>query len=139
MLLSPCIPHIFKFIIFFTFSNLENKWRSLQAGVWLFAGWILHYLPFWAMGRVLYFHHYFPAIIFNSMLTGKFLICDFFQTIFYLHTNSTKFLCCIYVQINPFRVTLSSFYLFWISSFNLNCMSKQTAAAAAQKNYANTQ
>lgn len=43
----------------------------MGAGVWLFAGWILHYLPFWAMGRVLYFHHYFPAVIFNSMLTGK--------------------------------------------------------------------
>lgn len=23
------------------------------------------------MGRVLYFHHYFPALIFNSMLTGN--------------------------------------------------------------------
>lgn len=38
----------------------------------LFIGWVLHYLPFWAMGRVLYFHHYFPALIFNSMLTGKY-------------------------------------------------------------------
>lgn len=53
--------------IFFT----ANKWRSMNAGVWLFTGWILHYLPFWAMGRVLYFHHYFPAVIFNSMLTGN--------------------------------------------------------------------
>jgi dolichyl-phosphate-mannose--protein O-mannosyl transferase len=43
----------------------------MNAGVWLFTGWILHYLPFWAMGRVLYFHHYFPAVIFNSMLTGN--------------------------------------------------------------------
>lgn len=47
----------------------------MNAGVWLFAGWILHYLPFWAMGRVLYFHHYFPAVIFNSMLTGKRKLC----------------------------------------------------------------
>lgn len=45
--------------------------RSLSAARWLFGGWLLHYLPFWAMGRVLYFHHYFPALIFNSMLTGK--------------------------------------------------------------------
>ncbi|KAH8419788.1 hypothetical protein KR009_002658 [Drosophila setifemur] len=43
---------------------------SLQAAAWLFVGWVLHYLPFWAMGRVLYFHHYFPALIFNSLLTG---------------------------------------------------------------------
>lgn len=45
--------------------------RSLNAGAWLFVGWLLHYLPFWAMGRVLYFHHYFPALIFNSLLTGE--------------------------------------------------------------------
>ncbi|XP_017067631.1 protein O-mannosyl-transferase 2 [Drosophila eugracilis] len=43
---------------------------SLRAAAWLFMGWVLHYLPFWAMGRVLYFHHYFPALIFNSLLTG---------------------------------------------------------------------
>jgi len=53
---------------------LANECRSMNAGAWLFVGWILHYLPFWAMGRVLYFHHYFPAVIFNSMLTGKFRI-----------------------------------------------------------------
>lgn len=45
--------------------------QSLQAAAWLFVGWLLHYLPFWAMGRVLYFHHYFPALIFNSLLTGE--------------------------------------------------------------------
>lgn len=55
---------------------LESKWRPLNAGAWLFAGWILHYLPFWAMGRVLYFHHYFPALIFNSMLTGMLIYAN---------------------------------------------------------------
>lgn len=35
-------------------------------------GWLLHYLPFFMMGRVLYFHHYFPAMLFSSMLTGKY-------------------------------------------------------------------
>jgi len=48
-----------------------NPAQSLRAAAWLFLGWMLHYLPFWAMGRVLYFHHYFPALIFNSLLTGK--------------------------------------------------------------------
>ncbi|XP_043658177.1 protein O-mannosyl-transferase 2 [Drosophila teissieri] len=47
-----------------------NPAQSLRAAAWLFVGWVLHYLPFWAMGRVLYFHHYFPALIFNSLLTG---------------------------------------------------------------------
>ncbi|XP_023031134.1 protein O-mannosyl-transferase 2 [Drosophila willistoni] len=53
-----------------TGSKEKSSVMSLQAAAWLFIGWILHYLPFWAMGRVLYFHHYFPALIFNSMLTG---------------------------------------------------------------------
>lgn len=50
----------------------ESTWKPLTAATWLFLGWMLHYIPFWGMGRVLYFHHYFPALIFNSMLTGKF-------------------------------------------------------------------
>lgn len=45
----------------------------LEAAMWLFLGWGLHYIPFWGMGRVLYFHHYFPALIFNSLLSGKFI------------------------------------------------------------------
>ncbi|XP_045537756.1 protein O-mannosyl-transferase 2 [Papilio machaon] len=44
--------------------------RLLNAAGWSFVGWALHYVPFWAMGRVLYFHHYFPALVFSSMLTG---------------------------------------------------------------------
>ncbi|XP_071453638.1 protein O-mannosyl-transferase 2 [Hetaerina americana] len=48
----------------------EKRHRVLNACGWLFIGWALHYVPFWAMGRVLYFHHYFPALIFNSLLSG---------------------------------------------------------------------
>lgn len=51
--------------------RLESTGKSLKASIWLFIGWLLHYVPFWAMGRVLYFHHYFPALIFNCMLTGN--------------------------------------------------------------------
>uniref|UniRef100_A0A8D2QTD7 Protein O-mannosyl-transferase 2 n=1 Tax=Zosterops lateralis melanops TaxID=1220523 RepID=A0A8D2QTD7_ZOSLA len=42
----------------------------LRAGGQITLGWLLHYLPFFMMGRVLYFHHYFPAMLFSSMLTG---------------------------------------------------------------------
>lgn len=31
----------------------------------------MHYAPFWVMGRVLYFHHYFPALLFSCMLSGE--------------------------------------------------------------------
>ncbi|XP_049959896.1 protein O-mannosyl-transferase 2 isoform X1 [Schistocerca serialis cubense] len=51
----------------------EAKDRMASACGWLFLGWFLHYVPFWAMGRVLYFHHYFPALLFSSMLTGVIL------------------------------------------------------------------
>ena len=52
----------------------ENQ-RFLSASIWIFIGWCLHYFPFYAMGRVLYFHHYFPAAIFSSMLTA--IILDY--------------------------------------------------------------
>ncbi|KAI8855162.1 dolichyl-phosphate-mannose-protein mannosyltransferase [Chytridium lagenaria] len=35
------------------------------AGYVGFAGWLLHYIPFWIMGRVTYLHHYFPALYFG--------------------------------------------------------------------------
>ncbi|XP_032796479.2 protein O-mannosyl-transferase 2 [Daphnia magna] len=44
--------------------------RALSACGWLWLGWLLHYLPFWGMSRVLYFHHYFPALLFSSMMSG---------------------------------------------------------------------
>ncbi|XP_027028125.1 protein O-mannosyl-transferase 2 isoform X1 [Tachysurus fulvidraco] len=42
----------------------------LEGGGMLFLGWVLHYMPFYIMGRILYYHHYFPAMLFSSMLTG---------------------------------------------------------------------
>ncbi|XP_005212257.3 protein O-mannosyl-transferase 2 isoform X2 [Bos taurus] len=42
----------------------------LRGGGQLLFGWMMHYFPFFLMGRVLYFHHYFPAMLFSSMLTG---------------------------------------------------------------------
>lgn len=55
--------------------NVSETSRVLSACVWLFIGWALHYIPFFAMGRVLYFHHYFPALLYSSMLSGNYLCC----------------------------------------------------------------
>ena len=52
-------------------ANEENRnKKTLGACIWLFIGWAIHYVPFWGMGRVLYFHHYFPALLYSSMLTA---------------------------------------------------------------------
>ena len=39
-------------------------------------GFILHYLPFFLMGRVLYLHHYYPSLYFSIFVTIYLL--DFF-------------------------------------------------------------
>ncbi|KAJ8341545.1 hypothetical protein SKAU_G00338360 [Synaphobranchus kaupii] len=50
--------------------NMERSRVLKGPGGLLFLGWLLHYVPFYAMGRILYYHHYFPAMLFSSMLTG---------------------------------------------------------------------
>eukprot|EP00052_Salpingoeca_macrocollata_P022071 m.190617 g.190617 ORF g.190617 m.190617 type:complete len:542 (+) comp21705_c0_seq6:734-2359(+) len=36
----------------------------------LCSGWLLHYLPFFVMGRQLFLHHYEPALVFSYMLAA---------------------------------------------------------------------
>ncbi|XP_059818943.1 protein O-mannosyl-transferase 2 isoform X3 [Hypanus sabinus] len=48
----------------------ERCYIILRAARHVWLGWILHYLPFYLMGRILYYHHYFPAMLFSSMLTA---------------------------------------------------------------------
>merc|ERR1712192_185140 len=44
----------------------KEREKTLGAAAWLFLGWALHYIPFWTMGRVLYVHHYYPALLFGN-------------------------------------------------------------------------
>jgi dolichyl-phosphate-mannose-protein mannosyltransferase len=40
------------------------------SGVYPLIGWVLHYTPFVAMGRVTYVHHYYPALWFAIIVMG---------------------------------------------------------------------
>lgn len=100
-----------------SFSELQKQ--KLKACAWLFVGWLLHYVPFWAMGRVLYFHHYFPALLFSSMITG--IIIDYLLheiPKFFNDQNSKT------VYHTLFGVVLSiiaySFYLFAPLAYGMN-------------------
>lgn len=41
-----------------------------RVATFLFAGWFLHYAPFFLMGRQLFLHHYFPALYFALLLAA---------------------------------------------------------------------
>eukprot|EP00041_Stephanoeca_diplocostata_P030236 m.908903 g.908903 ORF g.908903 m.908903 type:complete len:867 (-) comp23717_c0_seq15:195-2795(-) len=41
-----------------------------RAGRVLALGWVVHYVPFFAMRRLLFLHHYLPALVFAHLLTA---------------------------------------------------------------------
>lgn len=54
-----------------TMSVFDPHWEFvLSAGVLPVLGWVLHYWPFIAMGRVTYLHHYMPALYFAIFVNG---------------------------------------------------------------------
>jgi dolichyl-phosphate-mannose-protein mannosyltransferase len=46
------------------------------SGLYPVLGWVLHYLPFVAMGRVTYVHHYYPALYYAILTAG--FVTDWF-------------------------------------------------------------
>lgn len=42
----------------------------------LYAGWLINFLPFIFIGRVMFLYHYFPALLFSIIITGLFLFDD---------------------------------------------------------------
>ena len=53
---------------------VELTWSEIDhihySGLYPLAGWFLHYLPFIAMARVTYVHHYYPALYFAVLCLG---------------------------------------------------------------------
>lgn len=89
--------------------DTETMIRSCS---WLLVGWALHYFPFYAMGRVLYFHHYFPAYLFSAMFSGILLehVC---RTISLIFSNVEQQRKVFYGGISFIVfVAIASFYAF---------------------------
>ncbi|KAL3288488.1 hypothetical protein HHI36_002930 [Cryptolaemus montrouzieri] len=89
----------------------DNHSLKLKACAWLFVGWMLHYIPFWAMGRVLYFHHYFPAVIFSSLISGIIIdyLLDDIQELFAPYMANTVYHTTL---VTILSTMIYSFYLF---------------------------
>ncbi|KZC06223.1 Protein O-mannosyl-transferase 2 [Dufourea novaeangliae] len=92
-------------------ATLEQRNKIINAGNWLFLGWTLHYAPFWAMSRVLYFHHYFPALLYSSMLTGI-TLNYIIESLFILIPNRIGHVIYHTILAVVVSSTMYSFYLF---------------------------
>uniref|UniRef100_A0A671YU75 Protein O-mannosyl-transferase 2 n=1 Tax=Sparus aurata TaxID=8175 RepID=A0A671YU75_SPAAU len=90
----------------------------MREGGQLFLGWLLHYAPFYTMGRVLYYHHYFPAMLFNSMLTGITLDVLLKSADLLLRRPYSDWLQRVGLMVLLFSV-LYSFYLFHPLSYGM--------------------
>ncbi|RWS06523.1 Protein O-mannosyl-transferase 2-like protein, partial [Dinothrombium tinctorium] len=115
-------------------ARIENANRRFSsASSWLFIGWLIHYLPFFAMGRVLYFHHYFPAFIFSCMLSAVVInyIIEITQCIVLIRkvaTNLDHFLLGTILSIAAY-----SFYAFSPLSYGIIADSKSANATNSLK------
>lgn len=123
---------LFLFIVLFVISAVIKKrgsaychclngilWRYLYACKWLFIGWALHYIPFWAMGRVLYFHHYFPALLYSSMLSGV-ILSYFIETIPHLVSEKLKDTFYHWLLGVVISLVVYSFYIFSPLSYGMS-------------------
>ncbi|KAK6181341.1 hypothetical protein SNE40_009214 [Patella caerulea] len=85
--------------------------RMFTACWWLALGWALHYIPFWFMSRVLYFHHYFPAYLYSAMLTG--IMLDYMITRICLILPEKYTIKFFYASVFVIlAICVYSFYLF---------------------------
>ncbi|KAK7492364.1 hypothetical protein BaRGS_00016461 [Batillaria attramentaria] len=97
---------------------LEYCEKTFTAGWWLLLAWALHYLPFWGMSRVLYFHHYFPAFLFSAMFCG--VILDYLVTQLCVCVPEGLSLPAFYWSLSLVIGTiLYSFYLFYPLTYGM--------------------
>jgi len=56
------------------FGNSVRKWWDRSVG-FMFIAWVLHWFPFFLMGRMLFLHHYLPSFIFSAFVLA--LVLEF--------------------------------------------------------------
>lgn len=108
---TACVV-VYSFIMF----SISRRWKSQElvldevamwniftSGIVPLLGYILHYLPFIAMGRVTYFHHYMPALYFAMFMSGF--------AVDYLTINMNKRIRDV-IYFLLFVVIIGSFWLF---------------------------
>ncbi|XP_063354141.1 protein O-mannosyl-transferase 2 [Pelmatolapia mariae] len=98
--------------------RIEHSLVLVRGGGLLMLGWLLHYAPFFTMGRILYFHHYFPAMLFSSMLTGLTLDILFRSADLLLHPPYSYWFQQTGQLLLLFSI-LYSFYLFHPLSYGM--------------------
>lgn len=97
---------------------LEYSEKTFTAAGWLLLAWALHYLPFWGMTRVLYFHHYFPAFLFSAMFSG--VILDYLVTQLCVSVPEGLSVWAFYWCLSLFMgLILYSFYLFYPLTYGM--------------------
>ena len=65
------ITHICTHICLSFLDEFVHLWTS---GSVLLTGWAIHYLPYFLLSRVLFLHHYLPALPFKFMLLAA--VCE---------------------------------------------------------------
>jgi dolichyl-phosphate-mannose-protein mannosyltransferase len=95
----------------------EANWEQYTfVGKQVLVGWFFHYIPFYIMGRVMYVHHYFPALYFAVF--GIPVIFDAFTVKF---NPNTKLILCAVLTLTY----LAMFYYFSELTFGMDFPSKQ--------------
>ena len=86
------------------------------AGIYPVIGWFLHYMPFVAMARVTYVHHYYPALYFAILTLG-------FVTDWMLKTQIKSIQMAIYGIL--YAATIGLYILFMPISWGMVGSNKQ--------------
>ncbi|KAF1831050.1 PMT-domain-containing protein [Decorospora gaudefroyi] len=116
---------IFALIVAFYLIRWQRGYNDLKpseidqihySGIYPVIGWFLHYVPFVAMGRVTYVHHYYPALWFAIIVMG---FCLDFSTRKLSKRVQWSIFAVLYVVI------IGLYWLFRAISFGMVGSSKQ--------------